>query len=332
MDDIRPSLTKQPKKFVGQFRNSVRARGLSYRTEQTYLHWVLRYIRFHNKRHPKEMGAVEVTAFLSNLAEVQRCAVSTQRIALNAIVFLYKYHLSMELPELEFAYARKAPRVPTVFTHQEALAVIEQLEGVNRLIASLLYGAGLRINEALTLRIKDIHFASQQITVRDGKGGNERFTLLPTGLVADLEQQIDNALNLHRYDVDRGLGEVFLPGALARKYVDAATSPAWQFLFPSSSIGRDPITGTQRRHHRHYTSFSRALKPAILRAGIRRRAGSHTFRHSFATRLIETGYDIKLVQSLLGHRDIRTTEIYLHVVRNRAGAIISPMDTQPHQE
>jgi len=222
MDDIRPALTKRPKKFIGQFRRSVRARGLSYRTEQTYLHWVLRYIRFHNKRHPKEMGAAEVTAFLSNLAEVQRCAVSTQRIALNALVFLYKYHLLAELPELEFAYARKAPRVPTVFTHREALAVIAQLEGINRLIAGLLYGAGLRINEALTLRIKDVHFANQQITVRDGKGGNERFTLLPTGLVPELEQQIANTLNLHRYDIDRGLGEVFLPDALARKYVDAA--------------------------------------------------------------------------------------------------------------
>ena len=326
MEGIRPVINERPQKFIERFRATVRTRGLSYRTEQTYVHWVVRFIHFHGKRNPSEMGAVEVTAFLTHLAEVQRCAVSTQRIALNALVFLYRHHILEELPQLEFAYARKARRVPTVFTHKEALAVIEELNGLNRLIAGLLYGSGLRITEALTLRLKDIHFGSQQITVRDGKGGNERFTLLPNGLVEDLQQQIVAALNLHRYDLEQGLGEVFMPNALARKYVGAAKQPEWQFLFPSSEIGRDPVTGIRRRHHRHYTSFSRSLKGAIARAGIQRRAGSHTFRHSFATRLIETGYDIKLVQSLLGHRDIRTTEIYLHVVRNRAGAIVGPMD------
>ncbi len=241
--------------------------------------------------------------------------------------FLYKHHLGIELPKIRFRYARRPRRMPTVFSHNEALAVIQQLDGVDKLIARILYGSGLRINEALRLRVKDLDFSSLQITVRDGKGGSERFTLLARSLVDDLQAQIGKALKLHDYDLSCGYGEVYLPDALARKYPSAATNPEWQFLFPAATIGVDPQTGVLRRHHRHYSAFHKALRPAIRRAGIHRRAGSHTFRHSFATRLIETGYDIKLVQSLLGHGDIRTTEIYLHVVRNRAGAIVSPVDS-----
>lgn len=326
MDDIRPALPPKSRRFVVQFRQSVRKRGLSYGTEKTYLHWVLRYIRFHGKRHPQELDGQDVSTFLSDLAERQRCSVSTQQTALNALVFLYRHHLGVELPELQFQYARQPRRMPTVFTHSEAMLVIEQLTGVNKLIAGVLYGAGLRINEALRARVKDLDFGSQQITVRDGKGGNQRFTLLPRRLEAALKQQIQAVDKLHQYDLSRGYGEAHLPYALERKYTAAAKSLEWQFLFPASRIGMDPLTGVLRRHHRHCSVFQRAIAPAIRKAGIRRKAASHTFRHSFATRLIETGYDIKLVQSLLGHRDIRTTEIYLHVVRNRSGAIVSPLD------
>lgn len=327
MDDIRPSLPKNSNRFVPLFRQSIRNRGLSYATEKTYLHWVLRFIRFHNRQHPQKLGGQEVSDFLSDLAVRRHCSASTQRTALNALVFLYKHHLGVELPKIHFRYARRPRRMPTVFSHNEALAVIQQLDGVNKLIANILYGSGLRINEALRLRVKDLDFSSLQITVRDGKGGGERFTLLARSLMDDLKNQIDIALKLHEFDLSCGYGEVYLPNALVRKYPTAAKSPEWQFLFPATTVGADPQTGVLRRHHRHYSAFQRALKPAIRRAGIHRRAGSHTFRHSFATRLIETGYDIKLVQSLLGHGDIRTTEIYLHVVRNRAGAIVSPVDS-----
>ena len=327
MDDIRPRLPKNSIRFVSLFRQSVRARGLSYATEKTYLHWVLRFIRFHNRQHPQTLGSQEVALFLSDLAVHRHCSAGTQRTALNALGFLYKHHLGIELPKIRFRYAKRPRRMPTVFSHNEALAVIQQLEGVDRLIANILYGSGLRISEALRLRVKDLDFSSLQMTVRDGKGGGERFTLLARSLVDKLQAQIGKVLKLHKYDLSCGYGEVYLPDALARKYPTAAKSPEWQFLFPAITIGVDPQTGVLRRHHRHYSAFQRALRPAIRRAGIHLRAGSHTFRHSFATRLIETGYDIKLVQSLLGHGDIRTTEIYLHLVRNRAGAIVSPVDT-----
>lgn len=326
MDDMRPAVAREPKRFVEQFRQSVRARGLSYSTEKTYLHWVVRYIRFHAKQHPADMGGREVTVFLNDLAERRQCSVSTQRTALNALVFLYKHHLGNELPDLDFKYAQRRRRMPTVFTHDEALSVIGKLSDTNMLIASILYGAGLRINEALRLRVKDLDFGSLQITVRDGKGGNQRFTLLPGSIVSLLRRQISVVEKLHEYDIERGYGQVHFPDALDRKYSTAARSLEWQFLFPAERISVDPMTGVLRRHHRHYSVFQKALSAAVQKSEIRRKASSHTFRHSFATRLIETGYDIKLVQSLLGHRDIRTTEIYLHVVRNRAGAIVSPID------
>ncbi|MEM7277737.1 MAG: integron integrase [Pseudomonadota bacterium] len=216
--------------------------------------------------------------------------------------------------------------MPTVMTHQEATKLISYLEGTHRLIAKLLYGSGLRAREALSLRIKDLDFESQQIGVRNGKGNSDRFTLLPASVADELKQQIERVRRLHAYDLSCGRGEVALPDALVVKYPKAATQFKWQFLFPASRPGVDPRTGEVRRHHRHYSSMQRAVKQAVRRAKLNRHVTSHTFRHSFATRLIETGYDIKLVQSLLGHRDISTTEIYLHVVRNRAGAIVSPVD------
>ncbi|MEO0800461.1 MAG: integron integrase [Pseudomonadota bacterium] len=326
MDDIRPRIPQESPRFVHQLKLTIRNQGLSYETEKTYVHWILRFIRFHNRKHPDEMGDREVEAFLGDLAENQRCAPATQRVALNALVFLYQRHLEKPLGDLNFSYARRMRRMPTVFTHAEATAVIDQMSGTPQLVASLLYGSGLRLNESLRLRLKDLDFGARQITVRDGKGGNERTTLLPTSLEELLHEQIAQVEKLHAYDIECGYGEVWLPDALERKYPKAAMETAWQFLFPATRIGVDPVTGVLRRHHLHASAVQRAVARAIKASGFRRRASCHTFRHSFATRLVETGYDIKLVQSLLGHRDIRTTEIYLHVVRNRAGAIASPVD------
>lgn len=311
---------------MDQLRFSIRSRGLSYATEKTYVHWVLRFIRQQGLRHPAEMGAGDVVDFLNYLSQTLHCSPNTQRTALNALVFLYDRHLEQPLGELNFSYARRKRRMPTAFTHAEATAVIDALADTDRLIARLMYGSGLRLNEALTLRVKDIDFGAAQITVRDGKGGNERFSLLPDALRIDLASQIVRVEKLHAYDLAGGFGEVYLPDALERKHPRAAKQTAWQFLFPSRRIGVDPRTGVMRRHHRHDTTVQKAVRLAIDKSGFKRRASCHTFRHSFATRLVETGYDIKLVQSLMGHRDIRTTEIYLHVVRNRAGAIISPVD------
>ena len=326
MDDIRPNLPEQPDRFVEQLRQSIRRQGLSYATEKTYVHWALRFIRQQGVRHPKTMGPAEVTAFLTHLAEQRHCAPATQRTALNALVFLYERHLEKSLGKLDFHYARRSPRMPTAFSHSEAQAVLAKLKGADHLVASLLYGSGLRLAEALALRVKDLDFTALQITVRGGKGGNERFTLLPTALTEVLHRQLRSVASLHQFDLDSGYGEVYLPDALAEKYPSAARSLAWQFVFPSRDIGMDPRSGVLRRHHRHHSSVQRAVAKAIRGSGFKRRASCHTFRHSFATRLIETGYDIKLVQSLLGHRDIRTTEVYLHVVRNRAGSIVSPLD------
>jgi len=326
MDGIRPYVSADSTKFIDQLRLTIRRRGLSFATEKTYVHWALRFIRFHRMQHPKKMGAAEVEQFLGDLAERRRCAVATQRLALNALVFLFSKHLGIELGELNFRYARRQRRMPVVFTHAEATAVIHRLSGTHRTLGALMYGSGLRVNEMLRLRVKDFDFGSKQITVRDGKGGNERFTLLPRSLIDRLNRQVTCSVKLRAYDTAQGFGEVYLPDALARKYPTAAQSEEWQFLFPASRISVDPLTGVPRRHHRHSSTIQRAVRDAVRACQLRRKASCHTFRHSFATRLIETGYDIKLVQSLLGHRDIRTTEIYLHVVRNRCDSIASPVD------
>ena len=313
-------------RFIPSLRQTMLQRGLAWATRKTYLGWITDFIRFHQMRHPKEMGDVEVEAYLTFLATERRCSTNTQRLALCALVFLYRHHLDQPLGELSFRFARKSVRMPEVFSHTEAMAIIGEMSGVDALLARLLYGSGLRIAEALSLRIKDLDFDRLQITVRNAKGNKDRVTLLPETLVDDLVHQIEVALRLHTTDLAQGYGRVTLPNALARKYPSAEISAAWQYLFPAATRWLDPDDGEHRRHHRHYSSFQRELKRAINRSGIRRRVSSHTFRHSFATRLIESGHDIKLVQSLLGHSDIRTTEIYLHVARNTAGAIKSPVD------
>jgi len=263
MDGVRPHVSTEPRKFIDRLRLTIRRRGLSFATEKTYVHWALRFIRFHRMQHPGKMGSLEVEQFLGDLAERRRCAVATQRLALNALVFLYSKHLDIELGELNFRYARRQRRMPTVFTHAEATSVIHRLSGTYRTIGALMYGSGLRVNEALRLRIKGLDFGSKQITVRDGKGGNERFTLLPRSLVDRLNRQVVSTEKLHAYDTAQGFGEVYLPDALARKYPSAARSVEWQFLFPASRISVDPLSGVFRRHHRHSSTIQRAVKDAM---------------------------------------------------------------------
>ena len=298
---------------------------MSLATERTYVGWTRRFIRFHQLKHPVEMGGGEVAEFLSWLAVRRNVSVNTQRTALNALVFLYREFLGQEI-EVEFRRTRRQPRVPVVFTHSEATAVIDRLETPTRLIAQVMYGAGLRIGEALRLRIKDVDFDNAHLIVRSGKGGKDRVTLLPRALTDPLQTQIAFATALHRRDLDEGYGEVFMPNALATKFPSGARSTAWQWVFPMERRSVDPRSGSTRRHHRLQNSVQRQVRKAIRAAGIAKHAGCHTFRHSFATRLLEAGYDLRTIQELLGHSDVRTTEIYTHVVKQYQKAVVSPLD------
>jgi integron integrase len=313
--------------LLDQVRAVARMRRLSYRTETTYIHWIRRFILFHDKRHPRELGPEHVRAFLSNLAVSLDVAASTQNVALNAILFLYRDVLRTELPIVEGIERAKQPaRLPTVFTRAEALAVIDQLEGPTRIMAALLYGSGLRVMECLRLRVKDIEFTNSQIIVRDGKGAKDRVTLLPRSVAEPLAEHLRATQILHKHDLAAGYGAVHLPHALERKYANASREWAWQFVFPSHKRSPDPKTGVIRRHHAHESVLQRAVKAAIRAAGIQKHASCHTFRHSFATHLLEDGYDIRTVQELLGHADVRTTMIYTHVVNLGPKAVHSPLD------
>lgn len=326
MYDVRKPLPLKPTRLMDQIRAEIRRRGMSLHTERTYLHWIRSYIRFHNRKHPAEMGGKEVDEYLTYLAERRHVSVNTQRLALNALVFLYKKFLRQEIGELAFKGAYRAKRAPSVLSHDEAMSIIDNLTEPHKLMAELLYGSGLRLHECLVLRVKDLDFAQHQILVRDGKGNKDRFTLLPEPIIERLRLQIERAEYLHQYDLARGFGDVYMPDALNRKYPSEAKSLGWQYLFPSNNLSRDPRSGIRRRHHAHHSAFSKNLKRAIRNAGIFKKCSAHTFRHSFATRLLETGYDLKLIQSLMGHADIRVTEIYLHVVRNRASSIKGPLN------
>jgi integron integrase len=330
MKDVRQPLPKSPHRLLDQVRQLIRRKGLSYNTEKLYVYWIRYFILFHKKRHPKEMGAIEVGEFLNYLAEQQNAAPNTQRTALNGLSFLYNKFLQLPLEGVEFTRSKTEKRPPTVFTHQEAMAVINFMaDDTYKLMTKLLYGSGLRLNECLRLRVKDMDFGHLQITVRSGKGGKDRTTILPEELVYELKHQVSQVKQLHQYDLSQGFGEVYMPYALAKKYPSAAKSLGWQFLFPSGSISTDPRSGAKRRHHIYDTQLQKRVRTAITQAGINKKASCHTFRHSFATRLLESGYDLRLIQSLLGHSDITTTEIYLHIVRNRAGAIRSPLSLEP---
>ncbi len=324
--DVPPKLPDNPTRFMDRLRVLIRSRNMAYKTEQTYCHWIRRFIRFHGMKHPSACSTADVEQFLSHLAVQRNNSVSTQRTALNAIVFLFREFLQQPLDELSFEMARKPQRLPTVFTHDEARAVIGHLHGETQLVARLMYGAGLRINEALRLRVKDMDFGMQQIIVRSGKGNKDRTTLLPDSLVEPLTLQVEGCLALHRKDLAEGYGEVYMPSALDRKYPGAGRDPAWQYLFPAAKLSKDPRSNLLRRHHLLDRTVQRAISAAIRAAGIHKQANSHALRHSFATRLLEAGYDIRTIQKLLGHADVRTTEIYTHVVRKGGFGVRSPID------
>ncbi len=326
MDDVPRLLPAEPVRFMDQFRAYLRAQNLAYKTEKTYCYWVLQFIRFHNRRHPQDLGVVQVEAFLADLAVKRNVAVNTQRTALNALVCLFDKFLHKPLDELQFTYARRQRRVPVVFSHAEALAVLAHLQGNFLLMAQLMYGAGLRINECLRLRIKDVDFDMTVIVVRDGKGRKDRRTLLPEPCCQALLEQRDYVARLHQFDCGNGFGAVYLPHALAKKYPSAPRELAWQYLFPADELSLDPRTGLKRRHHIMDSTVQKHIRRAIRAAAVPKQASSHTFRHSFATRLLEGGYDIRTVQELLGHSDVKTTEIYTHVLNKGGRGVISPLE------
>jgi len=321
-----PPAPQQPR-LLDRVRAALRARHYSRRTEKAYVHWIKRYIFFHGKRHPAEMGAAEVTAFLTALAVRDRVAASTQNQALNALLFLYREILGVELPWLDGLVRAKRPQhLPTVLTREEVRTVLEQLDRAPRLMALLLYGAGLRLLECCRPRIKDVDFATNQITIRDGKGSKDRVTMLPSAVKIDLARHVERARALHQRDLAAGAGWVELPWALGRKYPNAGREWAWQWVFPATRLYVDPSTGQRRRHHLHESVVQRAVREAVLKAGLAKKATCHTFRHSFATHLLEDGHDIRTVQELLGHQDVSTTMIYTHVLNRGPAAVRSPAD------
>jgi integron integrase len=318
--------TNQPK-LLDQVRDRIRRKGYSIRTEKSYAHWIRRYILFHDKRHPKDMGAAEVEAFLTSLAVEANVAATTQNLALSAILFLYREVLDLPLPWLDnIERAKKPARLPTVLTQAEVAAVLGRLDGPLALMLRLLYGTGMRLMEGVRLRVKDVAFAMRQITVRDGKGGKDRVTMLPDSLAEPLRAQLATAKAQHEADLALGLGAVWLPDALARKYPGAAKSWGWQYVFPARGISVDPRSGERRRHHVDEKLLQRAIRRAAQEAGIAKPVSPHTLRHSFATHLLENGHDIRTVQELLGHADVSTTMIYTHVLNKGGRGVTSPLD------
>ncbi len=314
-------------KLLDQVRTKIRYKPYSIRTEQAYLYWIKRYIFFHGKRHPQEMGAAEIEVFLSHLATERNVAASTQNQALNALLFLYKEVLQIQMPWIDNIKPAKQPsRLPVVFTVHEVQRTLTLLDGEKRVMAGLLYGSGLRLMECLRLRIKDIDFEYKQITVRDGKGQKDRLTMLPKKLIEQLHQQTEKASILHKQDLANGFGEVYLPNALERKYPNANKEFRWQYIFPADRISTDPRSGKQRRHHWSEQVLQRAVKKAIQKAGINKQGSCHTLRHSFATHLLESGYDIRTIQELLGHKSVETTMVYIHVLNKGGRAVSSPLD------
>jgi integron integrase len=314
-------------KLLEQVRNAIRTRHYSLRTEQTYIQWIRQYIIFNSKRHPSDLGAAEVSAFLSYLAVSRKVAASTQNQALAAILFLYRHVLKQGLPWLQDVERAKRPtRVPLVFTREEVRAVLSHLSHTTWLMASLLYGSGLRLNECLSLRVKDLDFQYRQIVVREAKGAKDRQTMLPLSLIDPLKQQLLRVKALHESDLREGFGEVYLPYALARKFPHASKDWVWQYVFPSGKLSKDPRSDKLRRHHVSESVLQRAVKDAVRSARINKPGTCHTLRHSFATHLLEDGYDIRTVQELLGHKDLNTTMIYTHVLNRGGKGVKSPLD------
>lgn len=321
------SATGEKPKLMDQLREGLRSRHYSRRTEETYCAWVKRFIYFHNVRNPAGMGEAEINAFLTHLAVKENVSASTQNQALSALLFLYRYVLDRPLGDLgKVIRARKPTRVPVVMTREEVKAVLAQLTGDKRLMASMMYGAGLRLMECLQLRVQYIDFARNEILVRDGKGAKDRVTMLPGSLKTLLQKHLQEVKVIHERDLREGWGRVQMPDALDRKYPNASTDWRWQWVFPQENRWKNDKTGEQGRHHTDVSLVQRAVKDAVAKAGLTKRATCHTFRHSFATHLLEKGYDIRTVQELLGHKDVRTTMIYTHVLNRGGRGVKSPLD------
>jgi integron integrase len=313
--------------LLDRLHEAIRVRHLSPRTEEAYRYWVKRYLFFHRLRHPLEMGEGEINAFLSHLAVQERVSASSQNQALAALLFLYRHVLKREIGDLGQVIRAKRPRrLPVVLTREEVQSVLANLSGDKRLIVALLYGAGLRQMECLRLRVQDVDFAQHAITVRDGKGAKDRITVLPDSLIVPLQDHLKAVRALHQRDLADGWGRVSMPTALDRKYPNAPAEWRWQWVFPQENRWKNTRTGEQGRHHLHETILQRAVKEAVRTAGIIKRVGCHAFRHSFATHLLESGYDIRTIQELLGHKNVATTMIYTHVLNKGGHGVRSPID------
>lgn len=323
-----------PKKILDQMRDTLRSKHYSLRTEETYLDWVRRFILFHNpglsraevKRHPLEMGAPEIQAFLSHLASERSVAASTQNQALSAVLFLYREVLQKEIEPVLLSSAKRPERLPTVLSRQEIMRIIAQMNGIHKLMAQILYGSGLRLMECIRLRVKDVDFEYKTLTVRDGKGEKDRVTMLPTSLETPLREHLASRKALYQQDIANGYGYVELPFALARKYPNADREWIWQYAFPSERLAYDSKTKRTYRWHMSESTLQRAVRAAAQEAEIPKLVGPHTFRHSFATHLLQNGYDIRTVQELLGHKDVKTTMIYTRVLQRGPLAVRSPLD------
>ncbi len=317
------------KRLLDQYREAMRVRHYSHRTEETYVSWVRQFILYHKKRHPRDMGVSEINAFITYLANERNVAASTQNQAISSILFLYRNVLGIELDEKALIPIRptKPKRVPTVLSPSEAKKVIDNMDGIYKIMAQIMYGSGLRLMEVMRLRVKDLDFANRQIVVRDGKGENDRLTVFPDILLAPLQRHLKTVKALHDQDLADGFGTVYLPYALERKYPHANREFAWQYVFPAHALSVDPVSGIKQRHHLGEANLQRAVKGAARLARINKSVTPHTFRHSFATQLLQNGYDIRTVQELLGHKDVKTTMIYTHVLNRGPLAVRSPLDS-----
>jgi len=328
MDD-KPKFKPDPElRLMDQARQVLRYHHYSYRTEQTYCEWIIRFIKFHgSQKHPMEMGKSEIESFLSHLATNRRVAAATQRQALNALIFLYRHVLDKPIEDtIAPVKAKKRRRPPVVMTKSEVRQVLNQMKGTHLLMAKMMYGGGLRLMECLRLRVMDLDFAKAQVYVR-GKGGKDRLTILPPSINEDLEAHLSRVKKLHEADLDAGHGDVYLPEALARKYRNASREYRWQYVFPAKKLSRDPRSDVFRRHHVLESGLQKSVKVAVDRAGITKRVSAHIFRHSFATHLLEDGVNIRIVQELMGHADVKTTEIYTHVMEKDIQTVRSPLET-----
>ncbi len=326
MDDVRPPLPSPPVKLMHRLRAQMRAENKAWSTEKAYLSWIKRYLHFHNLTKPEDLGCEHIGSFLSHLANERRVAPSTQSLALNALIYFYRQFLQIDIGTVPFEYAKCKPRMPVVFSKHEAMKVIDNLRGDCRLMALLMYGCGLRVSECLSLRVKDVDLERRQVVVQAGKGSKDRVTEMPDIATEELHDQLRFVEVIFDMDRKRGIAGAALPNAQSIKDGSAADSLAWQFLFPSARTDRDPQDHKRKRHHRHQRYIQKAVKRAIARAGITKNASCHTFRHSYATHLLEDGYDIRTIQTLLGHSDVATTEIYLHVATLDQKHVASPAD------